>query len=73
MRDADGTLIKLGHHLAIGSGLEGVVVFSIDSDEFAPDFAKAEWAYLGRGVMVRTDRAGLVWLPDADADIRVIG
>ena len=43
MRDANGTLIRLGQRVAIGGGIEGKVVFSIDTDEFSPEFPRAQW------------------------------
>ncbi len=33
MLDAKGKLIRLGDRIGIGSGIDGVVVFSIDTDE----------------------------------------
>src|SRR5258706_11614974 len=56
----DGTEARLGDRVRFSNGDEGVIVFSIDADEYAPDFPKAEWAYLGKGVMVRTVQGALV-------------
>lgn len=72
MHDASGRLIRLGDKLAIGSGTFGTVVFSIDTDEFAPDFPKSKWGYLERGIMVETEQAGLTWLTEPDEDTQVI-
>ena len=51
--------MKLGDTLADGSGLKGRVVANIDRDEFSAECPKNEWAYLNRGVLVKTE-AGLV-------------
>jgi hypothetical protein len=62
MLDQKGRIIRLGDRLRIAPGLEGFVVFSLDTGEFSPEFSNADWAYLGRGIMVRTEEAGLVHL-----------
>ncbi len=72
MLDADGKLIRLGNRIAIGGGMNGVVVFSIDTDEYSPEFPKDDWSYLGCGIMVQTEQAGLVHLSDGGEDTRVI-
>lgn len=50
----------------------GTVVFSIDTDEFSSEFPKLDWEYLGRGIMVETEQAGLVHLADTGEDVEVI-
>jgi hypothetical protein len=65
---ADGTEVRLWDRVQPWEGCRGVVVFSIDSDEFSPDFPKEHWAYLGRGVMVATDKVGLVHLDESECD-----
>ncbi len=72
MHDANGKLIRLGHRVAIGGGIEGEVVFSIDTDEFSPAFPKGQWDYLGRGIMVETGVAGLVYLEESQEDTAII-
>ena len=72
MFDSTGKLIGLGDHVAIGGGINGVVVFSIDTDEFSAEFPKDDWSYLGRGIMVKTKRAGLVHLDVSDEVIEIV-
>jgi hypothetical protein len=62
MLDAKGRLIRLGKRVRIGNAIDGVVVFSIDTDEFSTEFPKDKWVYLGRAIMVETGRVGLVHL-----------
>jgi hypothetical protein len=71
MLDSRGQLIRLGDRVRLGGGVEGVVVFSIDTDEFSPAFPKADWEYLGRGIMVETAQAGLIHLAEANDDVEV--
>jgi hypothetical protein len=72
MLDANGKLIRPGDRVAVNACIEGVVVFSIDTDEFTPDFPKRDWDYLGGGIMVQTDRIGLMRLVEGDEDFEVI-
>ena len=72
MLDRNGRPIRRGDRVTIGSGITGVVVFSIDTDEFSAEFPKEEWQYLGRGIMIRSEQAGLVHLGTADEPVEVI-
>ena len=72
MLDRNGRQIRRGDRVRIGSGITGVVVFSIDTDEFSDEFPGQQWRYLGRGVMIRSEQAGLVHLSGGDDDIEVI-
>jgi hypothetical protein len=58
--DANGNQIRNGDLVKIDDDMEGIVVCSIDTGEFAPEFPAAEWAYLKSGIMVRTHEVGLV-------------
>jgi len=60
MRYKNGSAVRLGDRVRLSNGDEGTVVFSIDTDEYSPDFPKAEWSYLSKGVMVRTTQGALV-------------
>jgi hypothetical protein len=73
MLDANGMLIRLGNRVSIGNAIDGVVVFSIDTDEFSTEFPKDKWVYLERGIMVKTERVGLIHLAGSDEDVEIIG
>jgi hypothetical protein len=72
MLDAKGKLIRLGDRVTIGGGIGGVIVFSIDTDEFSPEFSKRDWAYLGRGIGIQTDSQGLFHYEDSDDDLEIV-
>ena len=72
MLDANGRLIRLGDRVAIGRNMDGVVVFSLDTNEFSPAFPAEQWSYLGKGVMIETNQAGLVYLEESDEDVAII-
>jgi hypothetical protein len=73
MIDINGKLIRLGDRVNVGSAEKGTVVFSVDTDDYAPDFPKAEWEYLKKGVMLRMDGGALVFLETPDEHTEVIG
>ena len=54
----DGMKILAGDLVAIDGQYRGTVVASIDAGSYLP--GEESWAYLGSGVMVRTNFAGLV-------------
>ena len=59
MKYETGEDVRLWDRVAWGSG-RGIVVFSIDSDEYTPRFPKEQWSYLMAGAMVDSSEAGLV-------------
>lgn len=72
---AKGKQIRLGHRVMIAQHVKGVVVFSIDTDEYSAEFPKSDWEYLGRGIMVQTENDGLIFVgtaPIGDEDLEII-
>ena len=73
MRDVCGRLIRVGDRLKIGGGWTvGVVVASIDTGEYSHAHPQAAWAYLGRGIMVDTEAAGLIHYAGNSDELEVI-
>jgi len=58
----------LGDMVAIAPAHCGVVVACLDRCEYSRDFPEAEWAYLGSGILVETDFAGLIHYPELGAE-----
>jgi hypothetical protein len=72
MRYLNGEQAHLGDRVQLGQA-SGVAVVSIDTDEYAPEQPKSQWAYLKRGVMVDFPQYGLVHYEEAEPDLRLIG
>ena len=58
-------LYRTGEPVATGDmvdidGMTGVVVFAVDRRDYSDEYPEAEWSYLGAGVGVLTEEAGLV-------------
>ena len=68
----DGQEIRLGDTVRMDGGGEGVVVFSIDTDEYTDEFPKAHWEYLTRGVMIDFPKYGLIHFDKDDPELALI-
>lgn len=66
MKYPDGSEIKPGDLIQIDLKYRGRVVASMDTNEYLP--GEDSWAYLGIGIMVDTDFAGLVHYTSETAD-----
>ena len=71
MKYPDGQEVRLWDRVD-WSGSPGLIVFSIDTDEYSPMYPKEAWEYLGSGVMIDTQAAGLVHTSDPDEDLRLV-
>jgi hypothetical protein len=67
MKYKDGTEVHLGDRVETRSGDKGTVIASIDADEYGPEAKKEDWAYLGDGIVVRTDRGAFVRFESSDS------
>jgi hypothetical protein len=73
MFEKKGKQIRLGDRVLVANHVTGVVVFSIDTDEYSPEFPEADWEHLGRGIMVQTENAELIYIAElSDEDIEII-
>src|SRR5713101_5064537 len=72
LKYATGEDIRLWDRLEVWSGCRGLVVFSIDDDAYSTRFPKEHWAYLGSGVMLDTEQAGLIHYSEPDEDMRLL-
>jgi hypothetical protein len=50
----------------IANHVTGIVVFSIDTNEYPLEFPKKDWEHLGRGIMVQTENAELIFIEKLD-------
>jgi hypothetical protein len=60
MKYRDGTEIHLNDKVIFEDGSSGIVLISIDLEEYSPVYTKNEWAYLESGVMVLSESCGLI-------------
>ncbi|RWB66676.1 MAG: hypothetical protein EOQ50_32145 [Mesorhizobium sp.] len=72
MKYPDGTLARLGDKIIVWEGNEGVVVCSMDTDEYSEEYSREVLGYLGRGIMVLSEKAGLIHYVEPEIDMRLI-
>jgi hypothetical protein len=65
MKYIDGTEARLGDRVRVTNGDTGTVIASMDTDEYGPEATKENWAHMGEGILVRTDRGALVQFNDS--------
>ena len=54
----------MGDRVRIRNGDTGTVIASIDAHEYTLEAKQEDWAYLGTGIVVRTDAGALVRFAD---------
>lgn len=72
MKYPDGREVKRGDHVKLGSDSTGVVVCSIDRDEYSENHPKEQWAYLKTGVMIEFKEYGLIHFTEPDPDLELL-
>jgi len=72
MKYSDGREAKIGDRVKLWDGCYGVVVCSFDTNEYTDDYPGSEWGYLKSGVLIKTDKAGLIHYIEADEDLELI-
>ena len=73
MNYSDGTLARLGDVVRLGSETQGVVVCSIDTDEYIDAYPKdARAAYLEKGILIKFELYGLIHYAEPDEDLEFL-
>jgi hypothetical protein len=71
MKYEDGQVARLGDVVSL-SRKPGRVVFSIDTNEYGAEFPKADWEYLGKGVMAKFADFGLIYYSESEPDLQLV-
>lgn len=73
MKYSDGVEIRMGDRVRLHGMHNGVVVVSVDTDEYSDECAKNVWeSELKSGVLVKCDEGALVHLDGTDPDPNAI-
>ena len=72
MKYPDGKEAKLGDRVELWPDNRGTVVCAIDAGEYAVDYPKEQWAYLGRGIVVLSEKAGLIHYAEPEQGMRLL-
>lgn len=69
MKYPDGMEARLGDKVQYSDGSTGVVVCSMDTDEYSPSYTKEQWGFIKKGIMVERKRMGLIHYVEPDNDM----
>lgn len=67
-----GDLVRLWYGKPGEKEERGVVVCSIDTDEYSADYQRDNWAHLEKGILVMSESAGLIHYTQPEAHMAVI-
>jgi len=62
----------IGDEVHVFEDCTGVVVCVIDSGEYSSEFPEEDWAYLEKGVLIRTSSGRLIHFIEPDEDLCLI-
>ncbi len=71
MKYANGQEVRLGDKVRLWSNCYGVVVCSMDAGDYSSAFPKQDWQYLTSGVIIKTEKAGLIHYIEPDEDFEL--
>lgn len=72
MKYPDGQSVKVGDKVSLGQDNGGIVVCSIDDNEYTEAYPKDQWSSLGKGVLILFPMYGLIHYIDPESDLRLI-
>lgn len=72
MNYPNGQKIKLGDKLKLWGDCFGEVVCLISDGEYSDKFTRKDWEYLGEGVLIDTDTAGLIHFTVLDSSFQLL-
>lgn len=64
MKYPDGSDARLGDRVRIVNGDTGVIVASMDTNEYSPEYPTENYAHLQTGILILTDKGALVRLEE---------
>lgn len=71
MNYPDGQKVRVGDLVSLG-GHSGTVVCSIDDAVYSDAHSEAQWAYLGKGVMIEFGDLGLIHYVEPEPDLQLM-
>lgn len=72
MKYPDGQEVKVGDRVKLGKDDGGVVVCSLDSNEFTEAYPEKQWGYLRNGVMIHFPLYGLIHYIKPEAELQLV-
>lgn len=68
----DGERVMVGDRVKLWEGCFGIVVCSIDDDEYTADYRREDWSYLRSGVLVNSEQGGLIHYLEPESTFELV-
>ena len=68
----NGDQVSLWDRVKFLEGENGIVLFSIDDDQYSPCYPKEQWTLLKHGLMLDSTFARLVHIPESGPDMELL-
>jgi len=72
MKYSDGNEIKIGDWVKLWDNCYGTVVCLLENNEYSNGYPENQWNYLKSGVVIKSDKIGLIHYNKADEDLELI-
>jgi len=72
MKYLNGQEVRLGDNVKLWSDAEGIVVCSIDTNEYSKEYPESEWGYLKKGVLIKSPQAGLIHYMEPETTMELL-
>jgi hypothetical protein len=72
MKYPTGEDVLLGDRVSLWGGAEGLVVCSLDTNEYSTDYPAGEWSYLKSGVLILSPQAGLIHYIEPEPSLKLL-
>jgi hypothetical protein len=72
MKYPDGAEARMGDRVELWEGNIGIVVCSIDTNEYSAAYPRDAWERLGPGVLVLSEAAGLIHYKEPETKMRLL-
>ena len=72
MKYINGEEVRLGDMVRLGDDPGGVVVCSIDSGDYSPEYPRSQWEYLKHGVIVVFPKYGVIHYEEPEPNLELV-
>jgi len=72
MKYPEGAEARIGDRVELWDGNVGVVVCSIDTNEYSASYPQDAWEQLGTGVLILSEKAGLIHYKEPESTMRLL-
>jgi hypothetical protein len=72
MKYPNGKEVKIGDKVKLWEGCHGIVVASLDTGEYSTSYPEKDWEYLKAGVLIDSNKAGLIHYLEPEKSLELI-